>query len=1047
MGLVELALRRRVTVAMITVALVLFGLVAFTRLRVGLLPEVSYPSITIETKLAGAAPGEIEDLLSRPIEERVGVVAGVRRVRSTSSAGLSQVTLELAWDRDMDFAAIDVREKLERLRLPTGTEPPTLLRFDPAAEPIMRLFVHGGELYGLRRLAEDVVEKDLESTEGVAAIEVRGGYEPEVEIELDEGRLALVGLGIDEVINQLAKANVDQAGGSLYEREARYLVRARNRLADVEEVRATVLVERDRHRVTVGDVADVRRTHRERETITRIGTAEGIELAIYKEGDANTPQVAQALHQRLEQVRARLPEGTTLTIAADQSTFIRAAVDEVLGSAVWGGALAVLVLLVFLRDLRSTLVIATAIPISAVGTFFLMYETGTTLNVMSLGGLALGVGMLVDNAIVVLEAIHRHRERGTPAIEAARVGAGEVGGAVIASTLTTVAVFVPVVFLDGIAAQLFRDMAVTVCFSLLVSLGVSLTLIPMMVALEGAPSEPIGRVARVIAAPLWLLRRVLALVVGAVSWLLRPIAHASDRVLRGVDDGYPRLLRSALRRPATVLGAATLAFVAALGGLDRLGVDLVPPLSQGELSFVVEMPAGTPLAVTDRTLQAAAADLVEDPRIEQLATIAGRGANGTGGTGAQGEHVGAIQIRMAAGSDAADEAAIAEAVRARLQTLGVARHRAVRPAVFSLHRPVEVEITGDDLTALSDAAAAVQRVLLGIDGLVEVRSSAESGVPEVQVRFDRERILARGLTVEGVAATVRRKLQGEVSTKLRERDRDIDVRVRALSREHAELADLPALIVGSVGAAPVRLSEVAEVTLARGPTSIERVAQSRAAIVDAELDGRDMGAVAREIEAELAELPPIPGVRVRLAGQDEEIGRAIQALLLALALAAFLVYVVMASQFESLLQPLIVMFTLPLGAVGVVAALWATGSSISVISLIGCVMLAGIVVNNAIVLVDAINRRRVGSTTHAAVIAAGHERLRPILMTSITTILGLAPMALGLGAGAELRRALAIAVIGGLTIATALTLVVIPTIYLLVYRGRSDDRDRGGGAP
>ncbi|MBK8713331.1 MAG: efflux RND transporter permease subunit [Deltaproteobacteria bacterium] len=242
MGLVELALRRRVTVAMITVALVLFGLVAFTRLRVGLLPEVSYPSITIETKLAGAAPGEIEDLLSRPIEERVGVVAGVRRVRSTSSAGLSQVTLELAWDRDMDFAAIDVREKLERLRLPTGTEPPTLLRFDPAAEPIMRLFVHGGELYGLRRLAEDVVEKDLESTEGVAAIEVRGGYEPEVEIELDEGRLALVGLGIDEVINQLAKANVDQAGGSLYEREARYLVRARNRLADVEEVRATVLV-------------------------------------------------------------------------------------------------------------------------------------------------------------------------------------------------------------------------------------------------------------------------------------------------------------------------------------------------------------------------------------------------------------------------------------------------------------------------------------------------------------------------------------------------------------------------------------------------------------------------------------------------------------------------------------------------------------------------------------------------------------------------------------------------------------------------------------
>ncbi|HET6583667.1 MAG TPA: efflux RND transporter permease subunit, partial [Nannocystaceae bacterium] len=441
MRLVELALHRRVTVAMVTVALVLFGLVAFTRLRVGLLPDVSYPSLTIETKLAGAAPSEIEHLISRPIEERVGVVAGVGRLRSISRAGLSQVTLEFAWDRDMDFAAIDVREKLERLRLPDGTEPPTLLRFDPAADPIMRLYLHGSDdLYALRRAAEDIVEKDLESTDGVAAIEVRGGYEPEIEIEIDQGRLALVGLGIDQVIDQLAKANIDQAGGSLYEREARYLVRARNRFADVDDIRTTVLVEREGHRVTVDDVATVRRTHRERETITRLGQDEAVELAIYKEGDANTTQVAAALHDRLEQVRTRIPGDMQLTLAADQSTFITAAVDEVLGSAFYGGALAVLVLLLFLRDVRSTLVIATSIPISVVGTFFLMYETGTTLNVMSLGGLALGVGMLVDNAIVVLESIHRHREQGVPVLQAARDGAQEVGGAVVASTLTTVAV-------------------------------------------------------------------------------------------------------------------------------------------------------------------------------------------------------------------------------------------------------------------------------------------------------------------------------------------------------------------------------------------------------------------------------------------------------------------------------------------------------------------------------------------------------------------------------------------------------------------------------
>ncbi|MBC8070006.1 MAG: efflux RND transporter permease subunit, partial [Deltaproteobacteria bacterium] len=565
MRLVELALQRRVTVAMITVALVLFGLVAFGRLRVGLLPDVSYPSLTIETKLAGAAPSEIEHLLSRPIEERVGVVAGVRRVRSISRAGISQVTLELAWERDMDFAAIDVREKLERLRLPDGTEPATLLRFDPAADPIMRLYLHGGgDLYALRRAAEDVVEKDLESTDGVAAIEVRGGYEPEIEIEIDQGRLALVGLGIDEVISQLAKANVDQAGGSLYEREARYLVRARNRFADVADIRQTVLVERDRHRVTVGDVATVRRTHRERDTITRLGADEAVELAVYKEGDANTTQVAAALHARLEAVRERVPADMQLTIAADQSTFIRAAVDEVLGSAVSGGVLAVLVLLLFLHDLRSTLVIATSIPISVVGTFFLMYETATTLNVMSLGGLALGVGMLVDNAIVVLEAIHSHRERGVPPFEAARLGAGEVGGAVIASTLTTVAVFVPVVFLDGIAAQLFRDMALTVCFSLLVSLVVSLTLIPMMVALQGdavvAPRPGLGW--RIVAAPLWLVRALLTVVRRVLAVVFSPVSGFFDRLLHGIDVGYPKLLRAGVRRPVFTLGLAAMAFAA-----------------------------------------------------------------------------------------------------------------------------------------------------------------------------------------------------------------------------------------------------------------------------------------------------------------------------------------------------------------------------------------------------------------------------------------------------------------------------------------------------
>src|SRR5437899_680401 len=643
MSLIEFSLKRRVTVSMCAVALVVFGAVAFTRLPINLLPNISYPSLTVETRYLGAAPGEIESLVSRPVEEAVGVVAGVRRLTSVSRPGLSQVTVEFGWGRNVHFAARDGREKLDVVRLPREAEKPVVLRLDPNNDPILRLYLSGGtNLYQLRYVADEVLKKDLESTEGVAAIKVNGGYEEEIQVKVDQGKLALLGVGIQDVNQKLFRENVNQAGGSLYEQEARYLVRARNEFKDLDDIMKTVLVTKDGRNVLMSDVAEVTRGHKQREALTRFGGQEAVELAIYKEGDANTVSVALSVQKRLDTIRKELPAGVAVTTGVDQSRFIQDSIHEVIVNALEGGALSVLIILLFLKDLFSTVIISVSIPISIIATFFLMYQTGTTLNVMSLGGLALGVGMLVDDSIVVLEAIFKRRERGESGAVAAQRGASEVGRAVVASTLTTIAVFVPVVFVEGIAAQLFRDQALTVSFSLLASLVVSLTIIPMVSAMMGMaravaplataplPEGP-GRLRRyahatfatVPAAGLRQVRRGLGLLGSGIARLARPITYAFDRGLGAVMTTYPVVLRCALRAPGTVRSAALLAFIASLLMARTLGIDLIPSFSQGEFSFLVELPEGTPLDATDRFVQDVQSVLKDDRRVDSISGIIG----------------------------------------------------------------------------------------------------------------------------------------------------------------------------------------------------------------------------------------------------------------------------------------------------------------------------------------------------------------------------------------------------------------------------------------
>ena len=1114
MKIVAGSMRRPVTVSMITIAALLFGLVSLSRLPLNLLPEISYPTLTVQTEYADAAPAEVEKLITEPLEEAVSVIQGLRDLRSISRPGVSEITLEFGWKTAMDFAALDVREKIDMVRLPTDAGSPVLLRYDPSLDPILRLGLHGDrDLVTLRHLAERMVKKDLESLEGVASVRVRGGLEEEIQVAVDEGRLAALNLPIESISTFLSSQNLNAAGGRLRDRDAEFLVRTLNEFESLDDISDTVVFEEEGRRVTLGDVASVSRGFKEREIISHVKGDEAVELALFKEGNANTVQVADAVKRRIEDLREELPEGVGLVVLADQSTFIEQSLNEVRGNAVIGGILAVIVLFLFLRNRRSTGIIALVIPISILATFFVMAQFRVSLNIMSLGGLALGVGMLVDNAIVVLEAIGRHRDRGEGVWESTRKGASEVSRAVTASTLTTVAVFLPIIFVEGIAGQIFRDQALTVTASLLVSLVAALTLIPVLssiggkrppVAAENGEAEllaasatvelpepgssrkprrepgPVRRLLGKLFFPLtWLLRvvfanrtmravyrflgRILAvtgrwigrvlfvllpggllrllgwvfkLISKLLGWLSWPLQRLFDALWVRLDDAYPPLLRRALDHRGLTFLLALLLAAAALFTVPRLGMELVPPFAQGQFAFELELPAGTPLGSVEAKVAELEEELAGDDRIATLYSTIGDSPQLGGTRRERRENVAQLGIAIADTGDREMEGAVIERCRSLLAGYPEIRYTFRRPSYFSFRTPIEVQVYGYDIESLAGYADELAAAMAAVPGLRDVRSSLEAGNPEVQVRFARDRLASLNLDLDAVSRTLRGKIHGDVATRLKERDRQLDIRVRRADAASMDVTEIDGLVIGQVEGVPIPLGTVAEVEIGTGPSQIVHIGQQRAAVIGANLSGRDLGSATRAIEDLLATMPPPANLSASLGGQNREIATSFRSLTLAVLLAVFMVYLVMASQFESFLHPFVILMTVPLGLVGVVFALAVTGTAVSIVVLIGAVMLTGIVVNNAIVLVDFVGqRRRAGLARREAIVEAGAARLRPIFMTTLTTILGLTPMALGLGEGAEIRAPMAIAVIGGLALATLLTLVVIPVVYDTLDRG------------
>jgi hydrophobic/amphiphilic exporter-1 (mainly G- bacteria), HAE1 family len=1064
MQLVDFAIRRRVTIAMATVAIALLGVISLSRLKVNLLPDLSYPTLTIRTELHGAAPLEVENLLTRPIEEAAGVIRNVRSVRSISRSGQSDVVLEFLWGTDMDFAGIEVRERLDLLQLPLEATRPLLLRFDPSTEPVMRLaFVDAAKkaaggtsearLKFMRRFADDRLKPEIESIEGSAAVKVSGGYEDEIHVYVDQQRLAQLGLAIGQVAQRIGAENVNLSGGRLEQGTQRFLVRTVNEFESLDDMADSVVATVGGQPVYLKDVARVERAYKDRTAITRLNGRECIELAIYKEGDANTVQLANATRARLDALKKMLPQETELTPVYDQAKFISSAIGDVRDAALWGGLLSVLVLYFFLRDARATVVTGIVIPVTVIGIFVLMYSFDLTLNIMSLGGIALSVGMLVDNSVVILEAIARKREAGLSALDAAREGTREVAMAVTASTLTSVAVFFPMVFVSGIAGQLFRDQALTVTFAQILSLLVGLTLVPMLAARRSEPvaSEiatpaiprldtvrpatppPLGRAGRFGVAGVRLVRAGAARAAGLLRLLLSPFVWITQVSFGALDRRYPALLRWALNHRLVVLGGAVAALLATVAMLPRLGTELIPQLSQGEFSVKLRMAAGTPLQSMDDTMRAAQTAAGALPTVERAYSVAGTGNRLDANPVDSGENTGTLDIALKQGP-ASEESAI-QALRQRIGDFPGVQHEFSRPALLTLTTPIEVILYGYDLDRLSSAASSLRSRMEASGDFRDIRSTVEAGHPEIQIVFDQERASQLGLKVRDIADRVVSNVRGDVATRYRWQDKKIDVLVRSVDTRASSIEDVRNLIVNPGAERTVPLSAVADVRLAVGPAEIRRANQERVAVISASPLGDNLGAATTTARRLLAEAHLPAGVTGSVSGQSEEMQQSFRSLTLAFALAVFLVYLVMASQFESLLHPLVILFTIPMGLIGAAWGLFATGATLNAVALIGIIMLAGIVVNNAIVLIDAINQARErGVEKLDAILEAGRTRLRPIMITSVSTVLGLLPMAIGVGEGAEIRRPMAVTVIGGIVVATFLTLVVIPVLYAVLDR-------------
>lgn len=1040
MGLPEFSTKKPVTTVMIFLGVMLFGVISLMKLSQELFPPITYPQLTVFTGYANAAPEEIETLLTKPIEEAVGTVSGLKSIRSISKEGISLVMAEFDWDQNMDFASLRTREKVDlvKARLPRDATEPLVVPFNPFALPVMTISVTGNRTpLQLRKVATEVIKEELEKVDGVASASVEGGLEREILIEVNQGKMKGYGVNILDVSDSITNANLNYPAGTIKESFYEYLIRTLGEFETVKEIEGVVVknkaeegqqqlsfqekldereISAQSNLVMVKDVGTVTDAVKERSSYSRYNGDENVSISIQKQAQMNTMQVITKVRAAFPRLDQLLADDLKLEVIYDQSIFIKDAINGVRDAALQGGVLAFFVLLVFLRNWKASAIVTLSIPISVMVVFTFMHFGGLSINMMSLGGLALGVGMLVDNAIVVIENIFRHREMGKTPERAATDGAEEVSNAIVASTLTTVAVFLPMIFVVGVAGQLFKELAFTVTFSLIGSLWVALTLIPLLSCkLGGSGEEEVKKGASAFE--------------GGAGWKKMLVK-------------YEALLRKFLKHKGIGLTVVLVIFVGSLFIFNLLEKELMPKTDQGQFIVKVDMKVGTKLTETNKAVLLIENMVLKYPVIKSVSSVVGS----TSGKSAKdvvkrmGSNQGQLIIELNEKRDIQttdfvqelqnrikQENALKEANIEFVLQAGV-----ISGAFGGGGKLITIEIKGEKLEVMESIAKKIEREMVKIPGVFGIEDDVPEPSPEIRINVDKDKASLYNISVVDLARATQMILRGSVSSQFKEKGREIDIRVKLRGGDRDTFDKLHRIQMHMPTGGMVPIGSVASFVKGKGPSEIKRLSQQRTIMVFADVIGRKGSDVIVDVESMLKEMRFESGYIVKLAGQSEEMKKSFDSLRFALILSIVMVYMIMAAQFESITQPLIILFTVPLSLIGVLLVLLATNTSVSVVAMLGIIMLGGIVVNNGIVLVDYTNiLLKEGKDRLEAVVEASLARLRPIIMTALTTVLGLLPMALAVGRGSELRAPMAISVMGGLVVSTFLTLVVIPSIFLI----------------
>jgi HAE1 family hydrophobic/amphiphilic exporter-1 len=1016
---------RPVLTTVIFIIIVLLGIISFMRLSIDMMPEVEYPTISVSTFYGNVGPEEIEELITRPIEEALAAVQNVEEISSTSSEGSSNVRVSFEWGTDLDVASNDIRERIDMVirALPEDVDRPTIRKFDIGSMPILMLGVSSSmNLLDLRELIEDQVQYRLERVNGVASTMIRGGLNREIHVNLKAAKLKAIGLSPQTVIIALRNENLNIPAGTYEKGDKDILIRTQGEFSSLNDIRETVVTVKDGIPVRIGDIADVEDSWEEITSLSRINGKDGLNIGVFKQSGANTVQVAESVKAEIKRINADIPQIEIFTLM-DQSKYIAQSINNVGVSAIAGGVLAVLMLFLILRNISSTFIIATAIPISIIATFGLIYFGGFTLNIMTFGGLALGIGMLVDNSIVVLENIYRHREQGTKPIDSAIIGSSEVMSAVIASTLTTLVVFLPVIFVRGMSGIMFQQMAYVVSFSLMCSLFVALTLVPMLASrfLHYTPLEHYDG-----------------------ENLIHRIYSVSEDWFKWLERHYSTILKWALGNRKTVIFITLILFLISVFLIRYIGVELMPASDEGEVRVSLETAVGTKLEPMDKVTRYAE-EIIRKEVPEMTNMVAQAGGGGYGPFRGGGGNSSNINLYLVPkGERRRSSEQVANDLRRILSNI---------PGVTVMARPsqnfmlrmsasvtdsISVEVRGYDLETAKELAIKVDEVVKGVEGITDTNISRDEGSPEQILRIDRKKAADMGLTVSLIGQALQTAIGGSPASYLRESGNEYRILVRLSEEDRKELSDLLDLTIINNQGRPVILRNVIRSESQEGPTEIERKDQERIISIRSNFTGRDMGSVISDIRAGLRSIPIPKDFSIQFGADYEEQQRSFRELMIGFILAVALIYMVLSGQYESFKDPFIVLFSIPMTIIGILAVMLLFNTTFSIQAFIGCIILAGIVVNNAIVLVDYTNQliRIHGMDLFDAVRVGGARRLRPIIMTTLTTCLGLFPLALGLGEGGETQAPMARVVMGGLLSASLITLVLIPVVYSIFNQKR-----------